>query len=76
MNAFHVIGGITAIWALLVSALGVFVRGFPGRLGEKVVIAISVILVAGSISSAIYTAIHEDHEGGRGEQTGAAGRAA
>ena len=61
MNAFHVLGGLLAVWALLVSFLGITREDFPGGM-EKVVAAISVILVIGAISSAIITSASEEHE--------------
>lgn len=70
MNAFHVIGGLTALWALLVSFLGVTRESFPGSGGaERMVAVISVLLVAGSIASAIYTsAVEEEEEPEGGEE--------
>ncbi len=56
MNAFHVIGGLLALWAVLVTVLGVTREGFPTtRTGERVVVAISVLLALAAISSAIIT---------------------
>jgi len=71
VNAFHVLGGLLAIWALLVSFLGVTREGFPaGRAQERLVATISVLLVAGTIGSAIYTGAteEEEHEDG-GEES-------
>ena len=70
MNAFHVLGGLLAVWALLVSFLGVTREGFPvGRAQERLVATISILLVAGTIGSAIYTsATEEEHEDG-GEES-------
>jgi hypothetical protein len=63
VNAFHVLGGLLAIWALLVSFLGVTREGFPeGRSQERLVAAISILLVAGTIFSAIYTGATEEEE--------------
>ena len=46
VNAFHVLGGVLAIWALLVSFLGVTRENFPATKGsERMVAAISVMLV-------------------------------
>ena len=68
MNAFHILGGVLALWALLVSFLGITRENFPtSKAGERVVAAISVVLVAGAISSAVITAANErkerQHEG-------------
>jgi hypothetical protein len=63
VNAFHVLGGLLAVWALLVSFLGITREGFPeGRGQERLVAAISIILAAGAIGSAIYTGATEEEE--------------
>lgn len=63
MNAFHVIGGLTAIWALVVAIIGIRKEDFPGG-AEKIVGAISVLLVVSAISAAIITAANEEEEHG------------
>ena len=72
MNAFHVIGSLTAIWAVVVAILGIKSEGFPRGGIEKVVGAVSVVLVTASIAAAVITAeTPEEHEGaqtGHGEQ--------
>ncbi len=35
MNAFHILGGLLAVWALLVSFLGVTRENFPGTAGGE-----------------------------------------
>jgi plastocyanin len=56
ITAFHVVGGLLALWAVVVAALGTLRPDFPGKGGgEKVVIAISAILVVGAIGTAIAT---------------------
>jgi hypothetical protein len=62
MNAFHVIGGVLAGWAVLVAILGVSREGFPGEGGERIVAAISILLVLAAISAAIITSASEDEE--------------
>ena len=70
MNAFHVIGGLTAIWAVVVAGLGITREDFPRGGMEKIVGAISVLLVAGAIGSAIVTsATQEEEHGGEATQT-------
>lgn len=69
MNAFHVIGGITAIWAVLVAVLGIARENFPGGGAEKIVGAISVLLVVGTISAALITSANESDEPGGAEAT-------
>jgi hypothetical protein len=65
VNAFHVIGGITAIWAVVVSVLGFTRPDFPGDLRtERIVILISITLVTASIAAAVITAASEDEEHG------------
>lgn len=56
MNAFHVIGGLTAVWAVIVAILGIKSEGFPRGAVEKIVGLVSVVLVSGSIAAAILTA--------------------
>jgi plastocyanin len=52
VNAYVVAGGILAVWAVLVSLLGM--RGFPSnRTGERIAIAITVVLFVGAVGSAI-----------------------
>jgi plastocyanin len=52
MNAYVVAGAILAVWAVIVSLIGM--RGFPGSRGaERVAIAIIVVLFAGAVGSAI-----------------------
>ena len=65
MNAFYVCGGLLAVWAVTVSALGITRENFPGTVGAaRIVGAISVILVVAAIGTAIYTAAHEEDEKG------------
>jgi hypothetical protein len=68
MNAFHVIGGLAAIWAVAVAVVGIKKEDFPGG-AEKIVGAISLLLVVSAISAAIITSANEeeDHGGSGGE---------
>ncbi len=69
MNAFHVIGGLTAIWAVAVAIVGIKKEDFPGG-AEKIVGAISVLLVVSAISAAIISSANEgDEHGGGAEAT-------
>ena len=61
MNAFHVMGGLTAIWAVVVAIIGIRNEDFPGG-AEKIVGAISVLLVVSAISAAVITATTEEEE--------------
>lgn len=68
MNAFHIIGGITAIWAVVVAMIGIKKEDFPGG-AEKIVGAISVLVVIATISAALITAANaEDEHGGGAEE--------
>jgi plastocyanin len=55
---FFIAGGVLVAWALILSlGLGLRRPAFPGNLvGERVVIAISVVLVLAAISAAVVTA--------------------
>jgi plastocyanin len=55
---FYIAGGVLVAWALILSlALGLRYPAFPRNLlGERVVIAISVVLVLAAISAAVVTA--------------------
>jgi len=71
MNAFHVLGGLLALWALVVSFLGITRENFPAtRATERIVAAISVVLVVLAIVSAALTSAAEDE--GESEQEAAA----
>jgi hypothetical protein len=63
MNAFHVVGGLLALWAVIVSFLGITREGFPTSAGaERLVTLISVVLVIGAIGTGIYTSATEEEE--------------
>ena len=65
MNAFYVCGPLLAIWAVLVAFLGITRENFPGTDGAaKIVGAISVLLVAAAIGTAVYTSAHEKEDKG------------
>ena len=71
MNAFHVLGGIAAIWAVLVAVIGITKEDFPKGAAEKVVGAISVLIVVATISAAIITSANEEEEHGGGAEEAA-----
>jgi plastocyanin len=77
ITAFHVVGGLLALWALVLSALGVMRHDFPGKgAGQKIVMAISTVLVIGAIGTAIGTAKNEPkggEEAGQVNKTGSEG---
>ena len=67
VNAFHVMGGVLAVWALLVSFLGITRENFPAtKQAERLVAAISVVLVVAAIGAGVITAANEaeEHEEG------------
>jgi plastocyanin len=62
---FYVIGAITAIWAVVLAALGITRHSFPGEAGgATIVMAISAVLVAGSVGSAVIGGALEEEEHG------------
>ena len=63
MNAFHLVGGLLALWAVIVSFLGITREGFPKSAGEeRLVTLISVVLVIGAIGTGIVTSATEEEE--------------
>ena len=63
MNAFHLLGGLLALWALAVTFLGVTRESWPrNKRTERAVATISVVLVIGTIGAAIVTSIMHDEE--------------
>jgi plastocyanin len=85
VNAFHVVGGLFAVWAVTLTAIGIRREDFPRPgLQTFAVGTISVMLAAGAIGSGIVTSAQEDHEeegeaaegeGAEGEGAGGGGRA-
>ena len=65
---FYIAGGVLVAWALILAlALGLRHPAFPGNLtGERVVIAISVVLVLAAISAAVVTASEPAKAGSQG----------
>jgi formate-dependent nitrite reductase membrane component NrfD len=69
VNAFHVCGIILALWALLVTFIGVTRENFPSSDGAaRGVAAISILLTVAAIGSGIYTGATEEEEG-EGEES-------
>jgi hypothetical protein len=69
VNAYHVCGIAFAVWAVLVSFLGITREDFPETPGaQRTVAAISILLAVATIGSAIYTgATEDDKDSGGGE---------
>jgi hypothetical protein len=69
VNAFHVCGIAFAVWALLVSFLGIRFENFPSNdRAARLVGLISVTLAIAAVGSAIYTSATEEEEGEEGGQ--------
>jgi hypothetical protein len=62
VNAFHVCGALFAIWALVVSFLGITRDGFPSTDGAARAVGLtSIVLCLAAIGTAIYTSATEEH---------------
>ena len=52
--AFYIVGGLAALWAIVLFAVGMRSHTFPGSAAaQRVVILISVLVVAGAMASAV-----------------------
>ena len=75
ITAFHVLGVCLALWAVIVSTIGVTRHDFPGKgAGTTIVMAISAVLVVGTIAAAIGTAKSEPKGGEQAGKVNKAGR--
>lgn len=64
ITAFHILGGLLALWAVVLSGLGVMREDFPGKgAGQKVVMGISALLVVSAVAAAILSAKDEPKGG-------------
>ena len=53
---FYILGGAAAAWAIVLFAVGMRSESFPGsRAAQRGVIAISVLLVLGTMASSVLT---------------------
>jgi hypothetical protein len=70
VNAYHVFGVLFALWAVLVSFLGITREDFPATAGaQRAVATVSIVLALATVGSAIYTgATEEEEHGGEPEQ--------
>jgi hypothetical protein len=67
VNAFHVCGAILAVWAVVVSFLGITRENFPASDGAaRAVQLVSIVLTVLAIGSAIYTGATEEEEHSEG----------
>jgi hypothetical protein len=54
---FYILGGAAAVWAVVLFALGMRSPGFPASAGaQRGVMALSVLVVAGAMATAVITA--------------------
>jgi len=54
---FYIAGGLLACWAIVMFAVGMRRETFPGgQTGERGVIAVSAVLVAAAMATAVITA--------------------
>lgn len=67
MNPFWIAGGVLALWALIVTALGVTRKTFPGSDGAaRAIMGITAILVVAAMGTAIWAgATGNDDQGVR-----------
>jgi hypothetical protein len=55
-TAFYVLGGVAAVWAIVLFAVGMRSATFPASAGaQRGVIAVSVLVVVGAMASAVLT---------------------
>jgi plastocyanin len=76
VNAFHVIGGLFAVWAVILTAIGIRREDFPRPGLQTVAVGtISVLLAASAIGSGIITSAleEEEHAGEAAEREGEGG---
>jgi hypothetical protein len=65
VNAYHVCGGLFAVWAVTLAVLGITREDFPGSQGGmRIVATISVLLAIATVGSAIYVGATEKKENG------------
>jgi plastocyanin len=66
---FYIAGGILVSWAVVLSALGLSQPDFPGSPGRaRAVIAVSALLVLGTVSSAVATSSKRHNERAEAQQ--------
>jgi hypothetical protein len=69
MTLYYILGGALAVWAVVVAGLGIKFGRFPGGAGgERILIALSVLLVGATVGSAIVLSAIEEAE--HGEESG------
>jgi plastocyanin len=69
VNAFHVLGALFALWAVVLAALGISREDFPRAGGQTLAVGtLSVLLAVGAISSGIITSALEEEEDEEGAE--------
>jgi hypothetical protein len=63
VNAYHVCGILFAVWAVVVSFLGITREDFPATAGaQRLVAVVSAVLALATIGTAVYTGATEEHD--------------
>jgi hypothetical protein len=71
VTPYYFFGIALAAWAVVVAGLGIRFGRFPGsRGGERLVIALTALLVAGTVGSAIVFGAGHEEGGGDGHAAG------
>jgi plastocyanin len=60
---FYIAGGALALWALVVSAIGIAIRGRTSKPIGSIMMVVSAVLVVGAVAAAIGTAGEGEAEG-------------
>jgi plastocyanin len=75
VNAFHVLGGLFALWAVILAVVGITREDFPRTGGQALGVgAVSVLLAVSAIGSGIITGALEEEEEEEPGQPAAEGR--
>jgi hypothetical protein len=68
VEGYYIAAGSFAVWAVIVTAIGVRSENFPSTRGAtRLVAAISIVLFLATIGLAIYLSATEEHEKGGAE---------
>jgi hypothetical protein len=63
VEAFYFIGGALAVLALIVSAIGITSKGFPGSIGvERAIALVFAVMVVAAVGAAVVGAANESDE--------------
>jgi hypothetical protein len=65
VEGYYIAAGAAAVWAVILTAIGVRNESFPATArATRLVAAISIVLVLATIGLAIYLSATEEHEKG------------